>query len=235
MPEYKTMIAAAFNVLPVKSVVTTWMRRGEIFCDNCRERKRETVKHLFYRCRYPLYEAIRTKRYDKVVCELYCWVKLRAEKGNLGRLNSFQIWMAENTWGVPAGNVLIFPDILNDAQITSQRPDLIFEYQPPARPGNDGQMIRRNHQIEIWEISVTMDNAIALAKRQKADKYNELVDVLCRRFPHSDVRFRAMIVGVIGTIPASIKQILREIQPQVQTSWVIHQIIQAIGNHNHKL
>ena len=37
MPEYKTMIAASFNVLPVKSVVTTWMRRGEIFCDNCRE------------------------------------------------------------------------------------------------------------------------------------------------------------------------------------------------------
>jgi hypothetical protein len=29
MPEYKTMIAAAFNVLPVKSVVTTWIRRGK--------------------------------------------------------------------------------------------------------------------------------------------------------------------------------------------------------------
>jgi hypothetical protein len=36
MPEYKTMIAAAFNVPPVKSVVTTWMKRGEIFYDNCR-------------------------------------------------------------------------------------------------------------------------------------------------------------------------------------------------------
>jgi hypothetical protein len=80
-----------------------------------------------------------------------------------------------------------------------------------------------------------MDNAIALAKRQKADKYNELVDVLCRRFSQSDVRFRAMVVEVIGTIPALIKQILRKIQPQAQTSWVIHQIIQAIDNHNHKL
>jgi hypothetical protein len=80
-----------------------------------------------------------------------------------------------------------------------------------------------------------MDNAIALAKRQKTDKYNKLVDVLCRRFPHSDVRFRAMVVGVMGTIPTSIKQILREIQPQAQTSWMIYQIIQAIGNHNHKL
>ena len=37
------MIAAAFNVLPVKSVVNTWMRRGEIHCDNCRGRTKETV------------------------------------------------------------------------------------------------------------------------------------------------------------------------------------------------
>jgi hypothetical protein len=36
MPEYKEIIVAAFNVLPVKSVVTTWMRRNEIFYDNCR-------------------------------------------------------------------------------------------------------------------------------------------------------------------------------------------------------
>jgi hypothetical protein len=135
MPEYKTMIAVAFNVLPVKSVVTTWMRRGEIFCDNYWEQKREMVKHLFCRCRYPLYEAIRTKQHDKVVCELYCWVNLRAEKDKLGRLDSFHIGMAENTWGVPAENALIFPDILNDAQITSRRPDLTFQYQFPARRG----------------------------------------------------------------------------------------------------
>ena len=96
-------------------------------------------------------------------------------------------------------------------------------------------MICRNHQIDIWDILVTMDNEIALAKRQKADKYNERVDVLCRRFPHSEVRFRAMVVGVMGTIPTSIKQTLREIKPHAQTSWVIHHIIQAIGNHNHKL
>ena len=143
-----------------------------------------------------------------MVCEFNCWVKLRAEKDKLGRLDSFQIWMAENTWGVPAGNALKFLDILNDVQITSRRPDLIFQYQSPTRRGDDGSMIRRNHQIEIWEISVTMGNAIALAKRQKADKYNELVDVLCRRFSHSDVRFRAMVVGVMGTIPTSIKRIL---------------------------
>ena len=76
MPEDKIMIAAAFNVLSVKSIVTIWMRRGEIFCDNYREQKRKTVKHLFCRYRYPLYEVIRTKRHDKVVCEFYCWVKL---------------------------------------------------------------------------------------------------------------------------------------------------------------
>ena len=143
--------------------------------------------------------------------------------------------MADNTWDVPAGNALIFPEILNDVQISSRRPDLIFQYKLLARRGEDGQMIRRIHQIEIWEVSVTMDNAIALTKRQNSDKYNELVDVLCRRFPHSDVRFRAMVVGVMGTICTSIKHAFREIQPQAQTSWVIHQIIQAIGNHNHKL
>ena len=126
--------------------------------------------------------------------------------------------MADNTWGVPTGNTLIFADISNGTRIPTRRSDLIFQYQPPARRGDDGQMISRNHQIEIWEISVTMDNEIALAKRQKADKYNELVDVLCRRFLHSDVQFCAMVVGVMGTIPTSIKQTLREIQPQAQTS-----------------
>ena len=103
--------------------------------------KKETVKHLFWRCRNPLYEAIRIKRHDNVVCKFYCWVKLRAEKGKLGRFDSFQIWMAENMWGVPAGNALIFPGILNDAYIISRRPDLIFQYQPPARRGDDGRMI----------------------------------------------------------------------------------------------
>ena len=70
-----------------------------------------------------------------------------------------------------------------------------------------------------------MDNAITIAKRQKSDKYNDLVNVLCCRFPDSDVRFRAMVVDVMGTIPASIKQILRDIQPKAQTFKVIHQII----------
>ena len=91
------MIAATFNVLPVKSVVTTWTRKWDIHYDNRRERKRETVKHLFCRYRHPLLEAIRTKRHDKVVCKLYCWIKLRAENGKLGRLESFQIWMTDNT------------------------------------------------------------------------------------------------------------------------------------------
>lgn len=80
MSEYKTMIATVFNMLPVKSVVSTWTRRGEVYCDNRRERKRKTIKHLFYSCKYPFYEAISTKKHDKVVSELYCWVKLCAEK-----------------------------------------------------------------------------------------------------------------------------------------------------------
>lgn len=62
-------------------------------------------------------------------------------EGNLGRLDAFQIWMAENTWGVPNDNAMILPEILEDARITSQRSDLIFKYQPPARRKDDGQMI----------------------------------------------------------------------------------------------
>ena len=83
-------------------------------------------------------------------------------------------------------------------------------------------MIFYNHQIKIWKASVVMDNAIATAKRQKSDKYNDLIDVLCRRFPDSDVRFRIMVVGVMDMVPAPIKQTLRKIQPKVQTSWIIH-------------
>ena len=169
------------------------------------------------------------------MCEFYCWIKLRAEKGKFSRLASFYIWMVENTWGVPADNALIFLDILNDARIQSRRPDLIFQYQPLPRRGDDGQMIYRSYQIEIWEASVVMDNAINIVKRQKADKYNDLVDVLCRRFPESDVKFRAIVVGVMGTVPATMKHIFRELQPNAQTSWVIHQVVQTIGNHNHKV
>lgn len=69
MPEYKTMIAAAFNILPVNSVVNTWKREREAGeeanCMNCGEGKRETVKHMFCSCKHPLLEAIRIKRHDK--------------------------------------------------------------------------------------------------------------------------------------------------------------------------
>ena len=140
--------------------------------------------------------------------------------------------MTNNTCGVPEDNNMIFPEILNDARITSRRPDLIFQYQSPPRRNNEGEMVWRNSQIDIREASVVMDNAIAMAKRQKSDKYNDLVDQICRRFPNSDVLFRAMVVGVMG---AAIKQTFRDIQPKAQTSWIIHQIIQAISNHNHKL
>ena len=69
---------------------------------------------------------------------------------------------------------------------------------------------------------MVMDNAITTTKRQKTDKYNDLVDILCLRFLNIDVRFRAMVVGVMGTILASIKQTLCDIQPKTQTSCVIH-------------
>ena len=77
------------------------------------------------------FEAIRKKRHDEVVCELYCWVKLHAENDKLGRLASFQIWMAENTWDVLADNTLIFSDILNDAQSESP-PRLDFSVSAPG-------------------------------------------------------------------------------------------------------
>jgi hypothetical protein len=37
-----------------------------------------------------------------------------AEKEKLGRLDAFQVWMANNTRGVPSDNALIFLDILED-------------------------------------------------------------------------------------------------------------------------
>lgn len=153
MPEYKTMVAAAFNVLPVKSVVSTWKREGGRIgvanCSNCAEGKRETVKHLFCSCKHPLYEAIRTKRHDKIVCELYCWVKLNAEKGRLGHVNQFQMWMADNTWGLPRDNTMIFPEILGNEGITHRRPDLIFQYQPKVHRRGGEEAPRSPHQIEI--------------------------------------------------------------------------------------
>lgn len=63
-----------------------------------------------------------------------------------------------------------------------------------------------------------MDNAIAMAKRQKLDKYNDLVNVLCRRFPDNDVKLCVIVGGIMGTVPISIKQMLRDIQPKTQTS-----------------
>lgn len=235
IPEYKTMVAAAFNVLPVRSVVNTWTREGDPTCPNCREGKRETIKHLFCTCKHPLYEAIRVKRHDKIVCELYCWITLNAEKGRLGKLADFHIWMADNTWGLPTGNTLIFPDTLEDPTITHRKPDLIFKYQPKPTRGSQGEEIRRPPQVEIWEISVTMDNSINEARTQKMERYRELRERIQRAEVGSEVKLRAMVVGVMGTVPAQIRQTLREIYPKAQTSWVIHQTIQAIGNHNHKL
>lgn len=232
MPEFKTMAAAAFNVLPVKSVVSTWHRRGQVNCTNCQEGKRETIKHLFCSCKHPMYEAIRVKRHDKVVSELYCWIKLRAEKGKLGNLANFQVWMADNSWGTPDMNQVIFPRILEDGSITHRRPDLIFQYKPADRRGGE---VNKPHQIEIWEVSVVMDNAIKKAQDQKTERYQELIGRIKEAYPESEVQFRPMVIGVMGTVPIEIRRALREIQAQAQTSWVIHQIIQAVGNHNHKL
>lgn len=183
---------------------STW----EVHCDNCRERKRETVKHMFCNYKYPFYEAIRTKRHDKVVSELYYLLKLKTENDKLGRLDVFQIWIAENPWGEPNDNALIFTEILEDVWIRSRRPDMIFGYQPPARQGDDEKMIYQNYKNEIWKVSIVMANAIANAKWQKMDKYNELVDALCRKYLQNDVRFCAMVLRVIGTVPASIEQTL---------------------------
>ena len=80
--------------------------------------------------------------------------------------------MAGNTWDVPVGNALIFPKILNDVRIASRRPDPIFQYQPPARRWDDGQI--RNHQIEICEVLVVMAKTTATTKRQESDKYNDM-------------------------------------------------------------
>ena len=91
------MNAATFNVMSVKSMVSTWNRKGVMYCDNCRERKRKMVKNMFCSYKYSIYEVIRMKRHDNIVSELYCWVKVRLEKMKLDRLNSFQIWMADNT------------------------------------------------------------------------------------------------------------------------------------------
>lgn len=62
---------------------------------------------------------------------------------------------------------------------------------------------------------MVMDNAIANARKQKANTYYGLVDSLCRKFPHRDVRFCAMVLVMMGMIPTSIKQILRKIQLKV--------------------
>jgi len=148
----------------------------------------------------------------------------------LGRLVDFQVWMADNSWGTPTDNRVIFPEILEDRNLTHRRPDLIFQYKPSTR----GEA-HRPHQIEIWEISVTMDNAIAKAKEQKEERYQELVNRIKEAHPQSEVQFRPMVIGVMGTVPVEIQRTLRAIQPKAQTSWVIHQIIQAVGNHNHKL
>ena len=62
-----------------------------------------------------------------------------------------------------------------------------------------------------------MDNAIVTANQQKSDKYIDLVDVLYCQFPNINVGFRTMVVGMMGIVPVSIKQTLRDIQPKAQT------------------
>lgn len=104
---------------------------------------------MFCSCKYLLYEVIRTKRFNKVVNKFYCWIKLRVENGKFGRLDGFQIWMVDNTWGVPAKNNLIFPEILIDECNTHRISDLIFQYQPAVRRGDEGELIRSSHQIKI--------------------------------------------------------------------------------------
>jgi len=110
---------------------------------------------------------------------------------------NFQVWMADNTWGNPDVNHTIFPEVLEDGQIHHRKPDLIFKYQPPPIQRRGGQRVRP-HQIEIWEISIVMNNTIAQAKIQKEERYRELREEIKTRYPESEVNFRPMVFGVMG-------------------------------------
>ena len=83
------MVVAAFNVLSIKSVIITWNRRSQMSCDNCKEEKQETVKHMLCSCKHSLYEVVMTKQHDKVVSEFYWWINHGWRKVNYTKLISF--------------------------------------------------------------------------------------------------------------------------------------------------
>lgn len=108
---------------------------------------------------------LKTKQYDKVIIKFYCSVKVRAKKKKLGRQDSFQIWMVDYTWDAPCDNALIFLDLLENVWIIHRRPDLIFRYQSTTQHGGYGELIKQYYQIDIWKVSVVIDNAVVNVRR----------------------------------------------------------------------
>ena len=95
-----------------------------------------------------------------------------------------------------------------------ERPDSICTIPDDILPSDvrpDLSIIdRKNRRILLAELTIPFDTNLNARERDKADKYNRsLVPALCDL--GWDVSFVIMGVGALGTIPASMKEALREI------------------------
>ncbi|KAK3748525.1 hypothetical protein QZH41_002839 [Actinostola sp. cb2023] len=209
--QYQTGCKMLLNELPCRSVKAVWMKRSHdqalAMCPLCRT-TRETVKHILCACPQRDLANIRNARHNKVVAELEIWLKIAFKEG---RLKHGQFHKNINEmFQIDRGD-------------QSLEPDLLFTFIKNGR-----------RRYVVWEVTVTMDNAMSTAKQQKIDKYQRWLTVK-EDLLGVEIEFEVLVFGVMGGIPQNFEKLLHGVTKQSKTDWVIDEIHKAILHHNYML
>lgn len=213
-PQYQVACQMLLNVLPCNSLKEVWTRRTEDpmdpRCTLCVKRSRETVKHIVCSCSTPQMANLRNARHNKVVRELCIWLEIAGARGRLVGLQ-FRTHLSDLV-GLPSTAISV-----------GAYPDICFSFE------RDG--VREYH---IWEVTVTMDNAMGTALEQKRLKYTQVISELARS-AKVPIHYRVLVFGVMGAIPANFEKVLRRITIRSQTDWLVDEIHKTLLYYNHAL
>ena len=213
-PQYQVAVQMLFNVLPCNSLKEVWSRRAatpaDPRCTLCEGRHRETVKHILCSCGNSTLANLRNSRHNKVVRELCIWLEIAGAKGRFSDLQ----------FTTHLSDLVDFDRPVNDV---NARPDICFTFT------RDG--VKHYH---VWEVTVTMDNSMAVATRQKQDKYAQILSDLSSDAGVS-INFEVFAFGVMGAIPANLEEVLGQLSPSSQTDWVVDETHKALLYYNHAL
>ena len=165
-------------------------------CRKCKE-KDETINHIVSECS-ALAQHQYKKRHDTVAKALH-WSLCKKYQ-----INCSDKWYEHHPEGVVENDkVKLLWDfgIRTDRVIRANRPDLTL-------------VDKEKKEVALIDVSVPWDSRVEEKEKEKLDKYQDLRIELCKLWK-MPVKIVPIIIGALGTIPASLSKNLRELESKV--------------------